>query len=65
MIHAPTGRTVRQVLRRENGRVFCDFGEAANPFTWVELSELRDRCQLCGDLKMVDRSCICFDNHCS
>lgn len=39
--HTPTGKSVRQILARESGRSFCDFGDASNPFTWVNDNELR------------------------
>lgn len=63
--HLPTGKIVKSVLRVENGRSFCDFGDASNQFTWVRNAELGSNvCAVCGDTKPFDQSCGCFDNHC-
>jgi hypothetical protein len=38
-IHIPTGKHCR-ILRQEGDRSFCNFGAAADPFTWVLNTEL-------------------------
>jgi len=38
-LHTPTGKTCT-IIRRSGARSFCNFGSAADPFTWVNNAEL-------------------------
>lgn len=37
--HTTTGRKCK-IMQRQIGRMFCNFGDAPNPFTWVDSKEL-------------------------
>ena len=54
--HIPTGKLCT-VMNADGDRCFCNFGQAATPFTWVKTTELefleqpmpKSTCNKCAD----------------